>query len=307
MDGVLIIDKPRGWTAFDVVAQVRKLSRVRRVGHGGTLDPAATGVLPIGLGFATRLLDYAIEAPKSYRARIVLGVATDTYDAEGAVTFRGDYSHLTRADVETALERFEGVLEQLPPLYSAVKVEGRPLYRYAREGQPVERRPRRVTVYRLTPEGFTPPDLWVSLDCSKGTYVRSIAHDLGELLGCGAHLGALVRTRVGRFTLEDAVDMETVRAAAREGAWVDLLRASDAFLLDWYAAVLGARTLGALRQGQTVRLYPGRPPGSGTQPLRTPCRAYSLDGEFVGILRYQAPPGFWRPDKVFPAPSSLLP
>ena len=213
--GLLNVDKPPGWTSFDVVAFVRKQTGVRRVGHAGTLDPAATGVLPVCLGQATRVVEYLVDATKTYVATVRLGRVTDTYDADGAVQSEADASGVSREAVEAALDRFRGLIEQRPPPFSALKRDGVPLYKLARAGQAAEAAPRRVTIYRLDITKYEPPLLSLEIECGKGTYVRSLAHDLGASLGVGGSLASLVRTRVGPFALADAIDIEALRPRPR--------------------------------------------------------------------------------------------
>jgi len=188
VDGILNINKPRDRTSFSVVAMVRRLSGERRVGHAGTLDPAATGVLPVCLGQGTRVTEYLVDAAKTYRAQIELGVATDTYDASGKITEQGDPSGISREQVESALASFRGTIQQIPPMYSAVKHLGQPLYKLARSGIEVERKSRRAEIYRLEITDWQLPVVTIEVECSKGTYIRSLAYDLGRSLGCGAHL-----------------------------------------------------------------------------------------------------------------------
>ena len=212
MDGVLAIDKPPGMTSHDVVDHVRKALGMRKVGHGGTLDPDATGVLVVGVGKATRLLSYAQEAPKRYSARIRFGTVTSTQDASGEVleTHPVDVS---KDEVFTELKRFVGPIEQIPPMVSAVKIGGQRLHEMARRGEEVERPPRSVTIYEITPTAFDEGDtveLEMDVACSSGTYIRTLAHDIGNSLGCGAHLRTLRRTAAGGFTLEDAIDLDSI-------------------------------------------------------------------------------------------------
>jgi tRNA pseudouridine55 synthase len=214
MDGLVVVDKPSGWTSHDVVAKLRGVFGQRRIGHAGTLDPDATGVLLVGLGRATRLLRFLQEAGKSYRGEVVLGVATTTLDAAGDVVDRRAMT-LSRADVERVLPRFLGDIEQIPPMVSAVKVGGRRLHELARKGEEVERAPRAVHIDALEVEAFEPgpyPVVTIRLDCSSGTYVRSLAADLGAALGGCAHLSTLRRLRVGSFTLADAHPMDAIEA-----------------------------------------------------------------------------------------------
>ena len=212
--GLVVVDKPAGWTSHDVVAKLRKIYRQRRVGHSGTLDPDATGVLLAGLGRPTRLLRFLQEAGKAYRGTIVFGVSTTTLDASGEVVDRHPMA-LDRADVEEAAAGFVGEIDQLPPMVSAVKVNGRRLHELARRGEEVERAPRRVRVDRFDVEAFEPgpyPSATVLVECSSGTYVRSLAADLGIRLGGVAHLGGLRRLRVGSFTLDEAHTLDEIEA-----------------------------------------------------------------------------------------------
>lgn len=295
--GILNVNKPAGWTSFAVVAYIRKRTRVRRVGHGGTLDPIGTGVLPIGLGQATRLLEYLLEGRKSYRVRIRLGISTTTYDAEGDPVFTADPSGITADDIQAVLPFFEGYFQQLPPLYSAIKHHGTPLYEYARAGEPVERQPRWVTVYRINLLAFDNPYFDLEVECGRGTYIRSIAHEIGERLGCGAHVAALVRTQVGPFRLEEAVAFDTLREALDRGDWQDYLLAPDSALLDWNAAILSLEKAHFLRQGRPVVVHPIK---RNFQILPGHlCRVYDLEGRFVGIIRHEEGGLMWRPEKVF--------
>ena len=216
--GVAVIDKPAGWTSHDVVARIRGVLGTRKVGHSGTLDPDATGVLVLGVGKATRLLRFLTDLPKSYVGEIVLGVETSTLDAAGEVTATHDMSSITYSQVRSATGPLTGPIEQIPPMVSAVKVGGRRLHELAREGIEIERRPRPVTVYRYDIEPVPgEPRVWrCEVDCSSGTYVRTLAADLGAALGGGAHLRSLRRTAVGGFTLDDAdpIEAPTLRPIA---------------------------------------------------------------------------------------------
>ena len=306
--GILNVNKPKGWSSFDVVALVRRLVReaVRhggrfRVGHAGTLDPAAEGVLPVCIGQATRIIEYLIEEPKTYRARVRLGTSTDTYDAWGTVTRTGDPSSVTRDQAEQALSAFVGEIWQVPPMYSALKRDGVPLYRYARAGLEVERQPRRVVVGRVELLAFEPPLLDIEVECGRGAYIRTLAHDLGERLGCGAHLENLLRTGIGHFRLEEAVTPDLLRRSFKEGQWPDLLWAPDAALLNWPAAIMGERNERLSRMGRALDL-PLTPAARQRGLARgVGCRAYSLAGHLVAVLRYEGQGGLWRPEKVFAA------
>ncbi|MEE8353422.1 MAG: tRNA pseudouridine(55) synthase TruB [Dehalococcoidales bacterium] len=294
MDGILNIDKPRGMTSFAVVAAVRRLSSERRVGHSGTLDPEATGVLPVFCGRATRVIEFLADTTKTYRAGIELGVATDSYDAAGRVVARGDASRVRREDLAAALEPFRGLIEQTPPMYSAVKHQGQPLYRLARAGITVERRRRKVEVSRLELIDWRPPLVTLEIDCSKGTYIRALANDLGEALGCGAMLSSLVRLRCGPFALEDAAPFDGLALAFEEDRWQALLRSADSVLGHWPAVQIGEELAAAVRNGQLVDI--GEPAGEATGGYR---RAYAADGSLLAVLRFEPEVGLWHPDKVF--------
>lgn len=209
IDGLVVVDKPPGWTSHDVVARCRRIFGQRRVGHAGTLDPSATGVLLVGLGRATRLLRYLVYLPKSYEGEVVLGVATSTLDADGEVTRLCDMSGVSVDDVQGAAQRLVGPIQQVPPMVSALKVGGKRLHQLARDGLEVERQPRRVVVHRLDARGTEEPGVvHIEVECSSGTYVRSLAADLGVALGGAAHLRALRRTAIGPHHVGAAHNVE---------------------------------------------------------------------------------------------------
>jgi tRNA pseudouridine55 synthase len=291
MDGIINIDKPAGITSYGVVARVRRMSGEKKVGHAGTLDPAATGVLPVCLGRATRVVEYIMGTPKIYMAEIELGVETDTYDASGAVVGRGDPSPIDRPALQTALESFRGNIMQTPPMHSALKHGGRPLYDLAREGRTVTRRSRPVTVYAIVLLDFRTPRLKLEVACGRGTYIRSLAHDLGEALGCGAHLAALRRTRYGRFDARDAAPLTELEEAFESGGWRRFVLPIDFPLGHLSAAVIGEEDETAMKKGQPLHLDVATPPGEPEV-----CRAYTEDGQFLGILRHEG--DAWRPEKV---------
>ncbi|MFH0793613.1 MAG: tRNA pseudouridine(55) synthase TruB [bacterium] len=207
LNGVLLIDKPRGWTSHDAVAKVRGLTGERRVGHTGTLDPMATGLLVLCVGRATRVAQFLEGLDKVYFAEITFGIATDTYDADGREVSRAQFLAVNEAEVRSALEKFIGPQQQTPPPYSAIKVKGKKLYEYARAGEKVETKPRRVIFHSIEILSFDSPRLTVRAKVSSGTYVRSFAHDLGQRLGCGAHLSALRREAIGHFSLDRATPL----------------------------------------------------------------------------------------------------
>lgn len=264
-DGLVVVDKPAGWTSHDVVGKLRRVYGTRRVGHAGTLDPMATGVLLVGIGRATRLLRFLQTEGKAYRAEITFGVATDTLDAEGEVTETHDVA-LTAGALRGALAGFVGEIDQVPPMVSAIKVGGRKLYELARQGQEVERAPRRVTIERLDLVELVDgphPRATVEVECSSGTYVRSLAFDLGAALGAPAHLSALRRTRVGAYPLADAVTVAAIEAdpAGALRPPRDAVRSLPMVVLD-AAGVDDARhgrkvALGPVGEGPHALLDPG--------------------------------------------------
>ncbi|MHB8375911.1 MAG: tRNA pseudouridine(55) synthase TruB [Dehalococcoidia bacterium] len=293
--GFLIVDKPPGVTSFSIVSLVRRLTGVRRVGHAGTLDPLASGVLPVAVGQAARLIEYLDDDWKAYTAVVRFGASTTTYDAEGETTATGDASDVTTAGVRAALAAFVGDIEQVPPAYSAIKLAGKPLYRYAREGADVTPAPRRVHIERIELLRFGDGEATITVLCGKGTYIRSLAHDLGARLGCGAHLAALRRTRSGGFTLEDVHAPDELIAAAAEDALDGLLLAPDRAVERRPAAIFGPANARAIAAGRDIAL--------GAGAAAAICRAYTSDGAFVGVLGHRHD-GLWHPEKVLWSPAT---
>ena len=277
MDGVLVCDKPAGMTSHDLVARVRRLAGQRRVGHGGTLDPPATGVLVVALGRATRLLPFLPMEPKRYLARVVFGAETDTLDAAGAVTAATDAAGLDAAAVRAVLPRFRGRLQQVPPMVSAVKVGGERLYAKARRGESVERAARPVTVHALDLLDFEPgerPVATLAVTCSGGTYVRALAADVARAAGSLAHLGALRRVAVGRFAERDAHPLAELEALAAAGGLAGAVLAPAA-ALGLQVRPLSAAEAAALGNGQSL-------PPSG---LADPVAALAPDGRLVAVIQ----------------------
>ena len=302
--GILNINKPRGPTSHDVVDRVRALTGIRRVGHAGTLDPLATGVLLVCIGQATRVAEYLMAGQKTYRARVRLGVSTNTYDAEGQVTAKAPVE-VDSTRVETALARFRGTIMQVPPVYSALKHKGTPLYRLARQGVDMAQlspKARQVEVFRLELIAWEPPECTVEVTCSPGTYVRTLAHDLGQALGCGAHLAGLTRLASGKFCLENGITLEELAHAAAEGHWRDLLHPIDAALTHFKPLHLDADAARRLCSGQAISLPPGEM-GMGKSDL---ARAYGPARTFLALVAYDAAAKVWRPRKVFCTPEHFL-
>ena len=279
--------------------RIRRAAGVRRVGHTGTLDPAATGVLPIAVGEATRLVDELMGARKRYRGVITLGVETDTDDTDGQVVARSDASAVTAAAIESALAAFRGDVMQTPPAYSAVKREGVPAYRAARAGRPHELEPRPVSVHALTLEAVALPELTLDVVCGKGFYMRALAHDLGRALGVGGHLSSLRRTAVGSFTAADAVALEeAVERLERDDVEL-LLHAPDAVLTGWPALILGRASVAAARHGRDFR--PGATALRRASREGERARGYGPNGRLVALFEATAIPGAWHPYRVFAA------
>jgi len=278
VDGVLVCDKPAGMTSHDVVARVRRLAGQRRVGHGGTLDPPATGVLVLALGRATRLLPFLPTEPKRYLATVAFGAETDTLDAAGAVTATADASGVDEAGLRAALAGFLGPQLQVPPMVSAIKVGGERLYAKARRGEQVERAPRPIVIHELGLLGFTPgerPGATIEVACSGGTYVRSLAADLGRALGTLAHLASLRRTAVGRFTERDARTLDDLAGPGELASAV----------LD-PAAAMDPAAVRALTPDEAAALATGRtldPTGRGD-----PVAAVAPDGRLVAVIQDSA-------------------
>jgi tRNA pseudouridine55 synthase len=290
ISGVLVVDKPVGLTSHDVVQIVRKGTNIRRAGHTGTLDPRASGVLVILVGPAVRLSEYVSASDKRYQAVLRLGATTDTYDADGRILSTASVDQLTETQFEDSLETFVGEIEQVPPPYSAVKIKGRKAYEMAREGEEVDLAPRRIKVYSLELLEWAPPEAVIDVYCSSGTYVRSLAHDLGEKLGVGAHLIGLRRTKSGRFTLRDAVPLRRLRDSFEEGNWYQFLIPAAEALSDWPAIELDQDQVDAIRHGHRIPAEEGAP---------QMVRGVSEQGELVALLEYVGESHEWQPKKVF--------
>jgi tRNA pseudouridine55 synthase len=298
-DGIIVLNKPKDVTSMDVVRMVKRVTRVKRVGHAGTLDPIATGVLPICFGQATRLMEYLVDGQKIYQAEFTLGSATDTYDSTGSETHTGDWSKVTRADAEAQFPLFSGPVLQRPPMYSALKHEGQRLYDLARAGVEVERAEREVVVHELTLTEWSPPQISVKVRCGRGFYMRTFAHDLGIALGCYANLSKLARTQAGPFTLDDAIGPGEVEdSAAAEDGWRSLLLPPDAALIKLESVRIDEAAERHLRNGQPVTVASA---SVYVRHLETR-RAYSADDRFLGIVRFNRPDGQWQPEKVFSLP-----
>ncbi len=284
MNGVLVIDKPEGKTSFDVVAEARRALRVKKAGHTGTLDPMATGVLPVCLGTATRLVPFLTEGDKEYVAEVRLGAATDTQDRTGKVIAEAPVGELPRERLLETLERFHGELEQVPPMYSAVRVDGKRLYELARKGVEVERAARRVVVHEIELLALEAPLLSIRVRCSKGTYVRTLAHELGERLGCHAHLTALRRTASGPFTLARAISFFELRALPREELQGRMVGDREA-LATMPEVMVGPAPEARIRQGQ--RLTARDLPALGELAEGARLRMTAEDGRVLAVAEWR--------------------
>jgi tRNA pseudouridine55 synthase len=291
LHGILLIDKPPGWTSHDVVAKTRGLTHQRKIGHTGTLDPMATGLLVLCLGDATRLVEYMSRHDKSYEGLITLGVTTDTDDSEGTPTGQGPVPVITAEELAGLEARFTGELLQRPPAYSAVKVAGKRAYAVARGGGTVELAERPVRVHGLRLRLVAPDRLAVSVRCGPGTYIRSLARDIGEILGCGAHLSALRRTRVGVFDVDGACSLEDVAAVSSAERLDELLLQPDEGVPELATAIVSDANAARLWHGRVIDVAPMDPLPDG------PGRIYSVSGTFVGIGDFDAF-GQLRPTKV---------
>ncbi len=289
--GILLLDKPTGPTSHDMVYALRRGTHEKRVGHAGTLDPLATGLLVMCLGPATRLSEYLAGKDKRYRATVRLGQATDTYDAQGAVVSESAAVPDLPA-VEAALARFRGEQQQVPPAFSAIKRNGHKAYDLARRGEDVVMEPRTIHMYTIELVEWQSPLAVLDVHCSAGTYIRSLAHDLGQALGCGGHLAALRRTASGALRVEDAVTLPVLEAAFAAGEWAQYVRSPDAAVPDWPAVRLTAADATRVQRGQAVPLDNAGSTGKFG-------RAYNPAGEFFAVLRADPGAGVWRPDKVF--------
>ena len=272
-NGIIVIDKEQNWTSMDVCAKLRGIFHEKRVGHAGTLDPMATGVLPVFVGRATRAVEFAGEGDKEYVAGLRLGLVTNTQDTSGETLEERPVS-VTQEELEGVLEQFRGEIQQVPPMYSAIKINGKKLYELARKGREVERPPRKVTIHALTLESREGErDFTIRVRCSKGTYVRTLCHDIGQALGCGGCMSSLRRTMAAGFTLEDAVKLEAVQRAQEAEK---LLLPVDAYFAGRPMVILKAELEKKVRNGMTV-ILPQDPGVSGE------CRVYGESGEFLAL------------------------
>ena len=298
----LNINKPQDWTSTDVVRKLKGVTRANKIGHGGTLDPIATGVLPICIGSATRFADTVLLGTKSYRITIELGTSTDTYDSRGQTTAEADWAGVSRDQVAEALQAFTGKFDQVPPMYSAIHHNGKRLYELARQGIEVERPARPVEVMSLQIVDFSAPEIVLDLECSHGFYARTLAHDMGEKLETHAHLTGLVRTQAGVFRIEDAVTIEQVVDEAESGDWRNLATPIDSTLQHLGKITLSTMFVEMVRHGRPLSIADVGVAGDmGSYEPGDRIRAYTPEGELLAILIFEPERFGWRPEKVLAA------
>jgi tRNA pseudouridine55 synthase len=289
--GALVIDKPVGMTSHDVVKIVRNGTGIRRVGHTGTLDPRASGVLVVLIGPAVRLSEFLSASDKRYQASLRFGVATDTYDTEGKqVGETKSVDHIKEEDFQQLLKEYEGKIEQVPPAYSAVKVNGEKSYNLARKGEAVELKARMIDVYTLELLEWDPPEAVIDVYASSGTYVRSLANDLGNDLGVGAHLSGLRRTKNGQFTLRDAVRLQDLKESFEVGDWYKQLIPAAETLADWHTLELSPEDSEKIKFGKRIPAEPGSEGWA---------RGLSEQGDLIALLEVVEGEDLWQPRKVF--------
>lgn len=294
-DGIINVYKEKGFTSFDVVAKMRGILGQRKVGHTGTLDPAAEGVLPVCAGKGTRLCDMLTDHDKTYRATLLLGVDTDTQDTTGTVLEERATDHLTEAQVREAIMSFVGDYDQVPPMYSALKVDGKKLYELAREGKVVERKARPVKIHEIVIESMNLPEVVMSVSCSKGTYIRTLCHDIGEKLAVGGCMKELLRTKVGRFLLEDTLTLSELQQMKDEGRLSEAVLPLEAVFEEYPEIRAEDEVLDKLvKNGNPFRFKGAEQVSDGT-----PYKVYSMDGQFIGIFEYSEEKRMFYPRKVF--------
>lgn len=291
--GIINVYKERGYTSHDVVAKLRGVLHQRKIGHTGTLDPEAEGVLPVCLGVGTKLCDLLTDTDKTYRAVLLLGQTTDTQDATGTV-LRTCGAVPSEEEVRAALEQFIGEYEQIPPMYSALKVNGRKLYELAREGRTVERRARRVQIYEIRVEKMELPRVIMTVACSKGTYIRTLCHDVGEALGCGGCMERLVRTRAGAFLERDSLRLSEIETLQKSGQLLSHVTAVDAMFSDCPALRVRAEADRLLHNGNALEEKDFLEPGGAAQ-----ARVYDSGGTFCGLYRLDPRRRSYCPVKMF--------
>jgi tRNA pseudouridine55 synthase len=295
LNGIINVNKPAGITSMDVIRRIKRVSVQKRIGHGGTLDPMATGVIPICLGQATRVMEYIVSGTKQYKAQITLGVETTTYDRLGEIVQTKRVKRITHDSLVNTTNRFVGEIEQVPPMFSALKHRGKRLYELARKGITIERESRKVKISNISILKWNPPHLSVEITCGKGFYVRSFAHDLGQSLGCGGHLSELVRTKNGALTIQDAIPLVEVEKRLATNDLKGILRPLDFAIEHIPATVVDSKTEDMILNGKAV---PNNICVFDTN-AGDKYRVYSSDGTFLAIMSYESELNHWQPNRVF--------
>ena len=303
MNGIINVYKEKGYTSHDVVAVLRKIAGQKKIGHTGTLDPDATGVLPVCLGRATKLCDLLTDRDKTYEAVLLLGKTTDTQDISGAILKEQPTDHLNEAEVTKVIESFKGTYDQIPPMYSALKVNGKKLYELAREGKTVERKSRKVTIYQIHIKEIQLPRVRMEVTCSKGTYIRTLCHDIGNLLGTGGCMEELTRTKVGRFELKDSLKLEELRDLAQNGRLEDALIPLDQMFSELQSVVPAEKYIPKAYNGNDF--FRNQLSETGKFCSGEKVSVYDAKGHFIGIYRYMEDKKMFHLVKMFLDPEEL--
>ncbi|MBN2240428.1 MAG: tRNA pseudouridine(55) synthase TruB [Dehalococcoidales bacterium] len=305
MDGILNINKDQGLSSYSIVSSVKRLTGERKAGHAGTLDPAASGVLPVCLGRATRVSEYLMSYPKTYQAEVEFGKTTDTYDIEGTVTSENDPSEVDIHHIREILADLTGEIQQVPPAYSALKFKGKPYYQLARSGQEINIQSRPVTIYSIEVTNWQSPVLTIDVTCGKGTYIRSLAHDLGQAAGCGAYMKSLIRQKYGMFSIDTAISIRELELLVKNGCLSEHLYPVDHVLKHLKALTVDAGIFEVISNGHSFSdesvVAENNPEISlpGKEPYEALRRVYSPSGHFIGLFRYNEESQEWKPEKIF--------
>ena len=303
MNGIINVYKEKGYTSHDVVAVLRKIAGQKKIGHTGTLDPDATGVLPVCLGRATKLCDLLTDRDKTYEAVLLLGKTTDTQDISGEILKEQPTDHLNEAEVTKVIENFKGTYDQIPPMYSALKVNGKKLYELAREGKTVERKSRKVTIYQIHIKKIQLPRVRMEVTCSKGTYIRTLCHDIGNRLGTGGCMEELTRTKVGRFELKDSLKLEELRDLAQNGRLEDALIPLDQMFSELQSVVPAEEYISKAYNGNDF--FKNQLSEDGKFCSGEKVRVYDAQGHFIGVYRYMEDRKMFHLVKMFLDPEEL--
>ena len=303
INGIVNIYKEKGYTSHDVVAVLRKVVGQKKIGHTGTLDPDATGVLPVCLGRATKVCELLTDHDKTYEALLLLGKTTDTQDISGEVLEEKDPGNLAEEEVRSCIESFIGEYDQIPPMYSALKVNGKKLYELAREGKEVERKARRITIHEIRILEINLPEVKLEVTCSKGTYIRTLCHDIGNLLGTGGCMEELTRTKVGRFELKDSLKLEELRDLAQNGRLEDALIPLDQMFSELQSVVPAEKYIPKAYNGNDF--FRNQLSETGKFCSGEKVRVYDAKGHFIGIYRYMEDKKMFHLVKMFLDPEEL--